>query len=132
RGWLGLDVATFYDKRRSAMVPLAFCFPGQVARGAVLPPPPRCAALWRARLLAHFPQPAWVLLVGGHAQRWHLGKAATRGVTATVRDWARHAPRVFPLPHPSWRNTGWLRRNPWFEAEVLPALRARLAALLRE
>ncbi|MCC6008848.1 MAG: uracil-DNA glycosylase family protein, partial [Rhodobacteraceae bacterium] len=72
RGWMGLDVATFYDKRRIAILPMAFCFPGQDARGADLPPPPRCAALWRGRLLAHFPQPACVLLVGGHAQRWHL------------------------------------------------------------
>ena len=74
-------------------------------------------------------QPRLTLLVGGHAQRWHLG---TTNVTATVADWRRHAPRVIPLPHPSWRNTGWLKRNPWFEAELLPELRQQLRQVLRD
>ena len=71
-----------------------------------------------------------ILLIGGHAQRWHLGRAAQGGVTATVADWRRFGPDVFPLPHPSWRNTGWLKRNPWFEAELLPVLRARVRTAL--
>lgn len=123
RAWMGVEAADFYDRDRIAIVPMAFCFPGYDAKGADLPPPPICAATWRARVLAALGPMDLTLLVGGAAQRWHLG---TRNVTATVTAWRDHAPRVFPLPHPSWRNTGWLKRNPWFEAELVPALRARV------
>jgi uracil-DNA glycosylase len=110
---------------------MAFCFPGYDATGADLPPPPLCAATWRARVMAALPRLRLVLAVGGTAQRWHLGTRA--GVTATVADWRAQAARgVWPLPHPSWRNTGWLRRNPWFEAEALPALRAALRTALAD
>ena len=127
RAWMGVAPETFYDRSRVAIVPMAFCFPGYDARKADLPPPPVCAATWRARVMALLPGLRLVLLVGGTAQRWHLGCRA--GVTGTVAGWrettrVRDLPRVFPLPHPSWRNTGWLRRNPWFEADLLPALRA--------
>lgn len=127
RDWMGVDEATFYDLSRIAILPMAFCFPGYDAKGADLPPPPICAATWRRQVLALL-QPRLTLLVGGYAIRWHLGAA---NVTATVRDWSSHAPNVFPLPHPSWRNTGWLKRNPWFEAELLPALRHRVREELR-
>jgi len=123
RGWMGVETAEFYDRARIAIVPMAFCFPGYDAKGADLPPPPICAATWRARVLDALGPMDLTLLVGGAAQRWHLG---TRNVTATVAGWRDHAPRVFPLPHPSWRNTAWLKRNPWFEAELVPALRARV------
>lgn len=123
RAWMGVEAAEFYDRDRIAIVPMAFCFPGYDAKGADLPPPPLCAATWRARVMAALGPMDLTLLVGGAAQRWHLG---TRNVTATVTAWRDHAPRVFPLPHPSWRNTGWLKRNPWFEAELVPALRARV------
>lgn len=123
RAWMGVEATEFYDRDRIAIVPMAFCFPGYDAKGADLPPPPLCAATWRARVLAALGPMDLTLLVGGAAQRWHLG---TRNVTATVTAWRDHAPRVFPLPHPSWRNTGWLKRNPWFEAELVPALRARV------
>jgi uracil-DNA glycosylase len=94
-----------------------------------LPPPPICAATWRAQVMAALPRLRLVLAVGGAAQRWHLG--ARTGVTATVAGWREHAARgVWPLPHPSWRNTGWLRRHPWFEAEALPALRSKLREVL--
>ncbi|MFN4059835.1 MAG: uracil-DNA glycosylase family protein [Paracoccus hibiscisoli] len=126
RDWMGIDRPTFYDRDRIAIVPMAFCFPGYDARGADLPPPPICAATWRAPVMALL-QPRLTLLVGGHAMRWHLG---ARSVTATVRDWRAHAPNVIPLPHPSWRNTGWLRANPWFQADLLPALRDHVAATL--
>ncbi|MCB2111218.1 MAG: uracil-DNA glycosylase family protein [Defluviimonas sp.] len=127
RSWLGLDDAAFYDRSRIAILPMAFCFGGYDMRGADLPPPRRCAETWRARLLARHRAVQVTLAIGAHAQRWHLGAAACRGgVTATVAAWRDHAPRIFPLPHPSWRNTAWIRRNPWFEAELLPALRARL------
>lgn len=127
RDWMGLAPATFYDSARVAILPMAFCFPGYDARGADLPPPPLCARLWRAGLLALMPQVELTLLVGGHAQRWHLGTRA--GVTEAVRAWRTHLPRFLPLPHPSWRNTAWLRKNPWFEAEVVPWLRAEVARL---
>ena len=127
RDWMGVEDATFYDRSRVAIVPMAFCFPGYDAKGADLPPPPLCAATWRDRVLAALGPVELTLLVGGAAQRWHLG---TRNVTETVAAWRDHAPRVFPLPHPSWRNTGWLKRNPWFEADLLPALRARVKEVL--
>ncbi|MEL6701043.1 MAG: uracil-DNA glycosylase family protein [Pseudomonadota bacterium] len=128
RDWLGLDEATFYDRRRIAIVPMAFCFPGYDAKGSDLPPPPLCARTWRAHVLAALPAVETVILVGGYAMRWHLG--AGKRVTDTVAGWRAHAPAIFPLPHPSWRNTAWLRRNPWFEAEVLPVLRARVKDLI--
>lgn len=127
RDWMGVNEASFYDRARIAIVPMAFCFPGYTAKGADLPPPPICARTWRARVMAELGPVALTLLVGGAAQRWHLG--ATK-VTETVAAWQMHAPRVFPLPHPSWRNTGWLKKNPWFAAELLPALRARVKEIL--
>ncbi len=131
RAWFGLGEDEFYDRDRVAIVPMAFCFPGYDAKGSDLPPPARCAAHWRAKVLESLPGIGVTFLVGGHAQRWHLGPAATKGgVTATVGRWRDHAPRVFPLPHPSWRNTGWLKRNPWFEAELLPVARARLREVM--
>jgi uracil-DNA glycosylase len=131
RDWLGIGEVAFYDRARVAIVPMAFCFPGYDAKGADLPPPPLCAATWHAAVMAALGAVPLVILVGGAAQRWHLGRAATRaGVTATVADWRAHAPHVFPLPHPSWRNTGWLKRHPWFADELLPALRARLTEVL--
>lgn len=130
RDWLGMDADTFYNRDLVAIVPMAFCFPGYDARGADLPPPRRCAATWRKRVLAALPALRLTLLVGGHAQRWHLDRAAAPGVTRTVAAWRDFAPAVFSLPHPSWRNTAWLRRNPWFEAELLPALRRTLAEVM--
>lgn len=126
RDWMGVDAETFYDRDRIAIVPMAFCFPGYDARGADLPPPPLCAATWRQRVMDQL-APRLVLLVGAHAQRWHLG---TRDLTRTVAAWRDHAPGSFPLPHPSWRNTAWLRRNPWFEAELVPELRLQLRQIL--
>ena len=130
RQWMGVDEATFYDRGRVAIVPMAFCFPGYDAAGSDLPPPPVCAATWRDAILERLPEIRLTLLIGGHAQRWHLGAAARGGVTRLVADWRRHAPDLWPLPHPSWRNTAWLARNPWFEAETVPALRARVAEAL--
>jgi uracil-DNA glycosylase len=128
RDWTGLAPAEFYDLARVAIVPMAFCFPGYDARGADLPPPPLCAATWRAGVMAALGAVPLTLLVGGAAIRWHLGQT---NVTATVADWrALAAGGVFPLPHPSWRNTGWLKLNPWFEAELLPVLRARVREVM--
>ena len=130
RAWLGLDRDAFYDVSRIAIVPMAFCFPGYDARGADLPPPPVCRATWHDAVMAALPEIRLRVVVGAHAQRYHLG--ARGSLTETVRDWRRHAPATFPLPHPSWRNTGWLKRNPWFEAEVLPALRTQVEKVMQD
>jgi uracil-DNA glycosylase len=130
RGWLGVGRACFYDPDRFAIAPMAFCFPGYGARGADLPPPRRCAETWRGSLMAALGRVELTLLVGGHAQAWHLGRARARSVTETVRGWRAMPRGVLALPHPSWRNTSWLRRNPWFEAEVVPWLRGEVARLL--
>ena len=129
RDWMGIPPETFYDRDRIAIVPMAFCFPGYNAKGADLPPPPICAQTWRAQVMAQL-NPRLTLLVGGHAQRWHLG--AKGSVADTVAGWRDHAPAVFPLPHPSWRNTGWLKRNGWFADDLLPALRARVQEVLND
>lgn len=134
RGWLGMDESTFYDPDKLAIVPMGGCFPGLDAKGGDLPPRRECAPAWRARLMAALPKVELILLVGQYAMRWHLGAAWNGSLTRTVADWrqvnaeSRH-PRLLPLPHPSWRNNAWLRRNPWFEAEVLPLLRAEVARL---
>lgn len=128
RDWMGLDRTAFYDLARVAVVPMAFCFPGYDAKGADLVPPPICAATWRGQVLASLPAVRLTLLIGVAAQGWHLGKGA---VADRVADWRSHAARgVFPLPHPSWRNTGWLKRNPWFAAELVPQLRVAVAKVL--
>jgi uracil-DNA glycosylase len=129
RDWTGLSPEQFYDRDRVAIVPMAFCFPGYDAKGADLPPPPVCARTWHARVSDYLGDPPLTLLVGGYAHRWHLGTKA--GVTDTVAAWRDHAPRLFPLPHPSWRNTGWLKKNPWFETDLLPVLRARIVEVLQ-
>lgn len=130
RDWMGVDEHTFYDRERIAILPMAFCFPGYDAKGADLPPPKICAKTWRAPLLEALGEVRLTLLVGGHAQAWHLGGKST--VTDRVAAWRAHGPDVFPLPHPSWRNTAWLKRNPWFEEELLPVLRARVAEVLSQ
>lgn len=128
RDWMGVTEAEFYDLSRVAIVPMAFCFPGYDAKGADLPPPAICARTWRRPVLDMLGAARLTLLVGGAAIRWHLG---LKDVTAAVADWrGPAATRVFPLPHPSWRNTGWLKRHPWFEAELLPVLRQRVREVL--
>ena len=128
RAWMGIDADTFYDRARIAIVPMAFCFPGYDAKGSDLPPPKICALTWRNRVMEMLPELRLTLLVGAYAQGWHLGGKTS--VSARVAGWRDHAPDVFPLPHPSWRNTAWVKRNPGFAAELLPALRARIAEVL--
>jgi uracil-DNA glycosylase len=127
RGWMGVEDAVFYNRDLVAVVPMAFCFPGYDAKGSDLPPPLVCAATWRDAVMATLPGLRLRLLIGGAAQGWHL---QTKGVDETLRRWRDFGPDTFPLPHPSWRNTGWLKRNPWFEADLLPVLRARIAEVL--
>jgi uracil-DNA glycosylase len=131
RDWLGVSRAEFYDPRLFAIVPMGFCFPGQDARGADLAPRRECAPAWRAGLLAAMPRIELVLTIGLYAQAWHIDRERRGSLTDTVRDWRAIygravTPRVLPLPHPSWRNTGWLKRNPWFEMDLLPFLRTQI------
>ena len=128
RQWLGMSEAQFYDRDRVAIVPMAFCFPGYNAKQADLPPPPVCARTWRAQVMQAMPEVELTIVVGAHSQRYHLGGAGR--VTDRVRGWREHAPQIFPLPHPSWRNTAWLKRHPWFETDLLPALRLRVKELI--
>ncbi len=130
RDWLAVDRATFYDENRIAIVPMGFCYPGRNPRGGDNPPRPECAPLWHGPLLAALPGIELTLLVGQYAQGHYLGKRRRATLTETVRAWADYGPGFLPLPHPSWRNTAWLKRNPWFGAELLPELRARVRALL--
>lgn len=130
RAWLGMSESVFYDARRVAVVPMGFCFPGLDAKGGDLPPRRECAPLWRARLMALLPKLEVCVLVGSYAQKWHLGARAKPSLTETVAAWRDYAPECFPIPHPSWRNNAWLKRNPWFETELLPALRERIGAAL--
>jgi uracil-DNA glycosylase len=126
RAWMGIDRTTFYDHPAIGVAAQAFCFPGTDPAGGDYPPPTRCAKLWRARLLAQLPNVELTLLVGWHAQAWALGERARSSMTETVRAWRSYTPRALPLPHPSWRNTGWLKRHPWFEDEVSPYLKGRV------
>lgn len=130
RSWLGVDRGTFDRDLRIGVAPMAFCFPGTSPQGGDYPPPPRCAELWRAPMLARLPKVELTLLVGVHAQRWALQAAAKETMTATVAAWRSYGPAVIPLPHPSWRSTAWLRRNAWFDEELTPYLRARVAEVL--
>jgi uracil-DNA glycosylase len=135
REWMGVTNEEFYDEARVAVVPMGFCFPGQDAKGGDLPPRPECAPLWHRRLFAALEQVELVLAVGSYAQDWLLGASAGPNLQATMLDWRKHLrrktrPRIFPLPHPSWRNNAWLKQNDWFEAELLPVLRREVRRLL--
>jgi uracil-DNA glycosylase len=120
RDWTGLSDEDFYDAAKIALVPMGFCYPGKGASGD-LPPRPECAPLWHGRVLATLKARQLTLLVGSYAQTHYL--ARKQAMTEAVRDFAGHDPGVFPLPHPSWRSGIWMKRNPWFERDVLPALR---------
>jgi uracil-DNA glycosylase len=133
RDWLGVGRDDFYDSDKFAILPMGFCFPGLDGKGSDLPPRRECAPAWRQPLMDLMPQIDLVLAIGIYAQAWHMGERRAGNLTETVARWREiladvSGPRTLPLPHPSWRNTGWLKRNPWFEAELLPRLRAEVAA----
>jgi uracil-DNA glycosylase len=130
RAWMGVDRARFYDEASIAVAAMGFCYPGTV-KGVDLPPRAECAPLWRPRLMALMGKVQLTLLVGSYAQRYHLGASAKASLAETVRGWRDYGPQVMPLPHPSWRNSAWLKRNPWFEAELVPALRQAVSSALR-
>jgi len=122
RQWTGIDRATFYDESRVAIIPMGYCYPGRGQSGD-LPPRAECASLWLSQLSQHLPQVQLTLLIGRYAQSHYLRARRKATLTDTVRAWREFRPSYLPLPHPSGRNNIWLRRNPWFEKEVLPALR---------
>lgn len=130
RDWLSLDEPDFYDETSIAIVPMGFCYPGRDTNGGDSPPRPVCAPLWHAPVLEHMPQIQLTLLVGSYAQKRYLGRQRKKTMTETVAAWRAYLPHYLPLPHPSWRNTGWLKRNTWFETELVPDLRREIKTLL--
>ena len=131
RDWLGIDSSVFYDPQRIALLPMGFCYPGTGASGD-LAPRPECAATWHARLLARLVEVRLTLAVGRYALAWHLGDSGRPTLTETVRAWREYGPTLVPLPHPSPRNNLWLKRNAWFERELLPELRERVRQVLNQ
>jgi uracil-DNA glycosylase len=129
RQWLAMDREAFYDESRIAIMPMGFCYPGVDKNGGDRPPRPECAPAWHERLRAHLPAIGLTLLVGQYAQARYLGARRKPTMTETVHSWREYGPEYIPLPHPSWRNTGWLKRNSWFETELIPVLRQRVAVL---
>ena len=129
REWLAMDRDAFYDASRIAIVPAGLCYPG-TAGGADLPPRPECAPLWQPRFRAALPDVGLTLLVGMYAQAFYLKGARKRTLSDTVQAYREYLPEFFPLPHPSWRNLAWRRKNPWFETRVIPALRRRVKACI--
>lgn len=132
RQWLDMGEEDFYNPDKLAIIPMGFCFPGLDDRGSDLPPRPECALLWHQQLFESMPQIELVLTIGQYAQKWHLGTRRGKSLTETVSRWREYVEpqggrSVLPLPHPSWRNTGWLKKNPWFETDVLPYLREQVA-----
>lgn len=128
RDWLGLSREVFYDEQQVAIVPMGFCFPG-TGKSGDLPPRPECAPAWREQLLSQLTHIEITLLIGQYAQAYHLSDKPTT-VTETVKNWRAYWPQTLVLPHPSPRNNIWLKRNPWFEQQVLPALRQQISQVL--
>ncbi|MBI3418734.1 MAG: uracil-DNA glycosylase family protein [Proteobacteria bacterium] len=130
RGWLGLDAETFYDESQVAITPMGFCYPGRDKNGGDLPPRPECGPKWHPLLQKHFKNEQLVLLIGSYAQEYYLGEGMKKTMTETVRAFRDYLPHFIPLPHPSWRNIGWRKKNPWFEKKLLPELRKRVQHIL--
>jgi len=137
RSWLGIGEEIFYDAGKLAIVPMGFCFPGLDSKGGDLPPRAECRKVWHDRVFAAMPQIELVVVIGQYAQAYHLGARRQKTLTQTVANWRAHfeeegrdGPKVLPLPHPSWRNNAWLKKNPWFEADLLPVLRQQVARLI--
>ena len=131
RSWMGVEKDLFYDPSRIAIIPMGYCYPGR-GDGGDLPPRPECATLWLDQLLDRLPRIELTLLIGQHAQRHFLGRRRRSSMAATIEAWRDYAPQYLPLPHPSPRNQPWFARHPWFERELVPVLRARIAPLVGE
>ena len=130
RKWMDVTNEEFYDISKIAIVPMGFCYPGRDKTGGDKPPRPECAPHWHTPLLSKLTKLQLTLLIGGYAQKFYLKNRCRKNMTETVRAWRTYDPKVIPTPHPSWRNTNWLKTNPWFKTEVLPELRIRVRELL--
>ncbi len=135
REWLGVNPETFYNRDKFAIVPMGFCFPGYDAQGGDLPPRRECRERWHDRVFAAMPQVELILTIGQYAQAYHLGSRRKSSMTDTVRNWHEYfndhtSPAILPLPHPSWRNSGWLKKNPWFAQDLLPLLQQAVQNLI--
>jgi len=135
RQWLDVPKESFYDETLFAIMPMGFCYPGRQDKGGDNPPRPECAPEWHERVLGFIPDVKLTLLVGGFAQKYYLGTAqkgtAKKTMSETVRAWREYLPRYLPTPHPSWRSTGWLKKNPWYEKDLLPDLQKRVRKILK-
>lgn len=131
RSWMGIEAAVFYDSRKIAILPMGFCYPG-AGKSGDLPPRMECATEWRVRLLQLLPAVELTLVIGQYALDWHLKTQRKHSLTQTVQNWKQYWPSLLPLPHPSPRNNIWMKKNPWFETEVLPRLKRKIAALLND
>ena len=129
RDWLQMTPDNFYDESKTAIVPMGFCYPGADAKGGDKPPRPECAPEWHPPLLAGLPNVELTILIGQYAQKRYLEKRRKKTLTETVRHWREYTPDFLPLPHPSWRNNVWVKKNSWFAEEVLPMLQERVAGL---
>ena len=127
RGWMDIDRDSFYDPSQVAIMPMGFCYPGRDKGGGDSPPRPECAPLWHGPIRAQLPNIELTLLIGGYAQSFYF--KSRKSVTETVRAWREHLPVYLPLPHPSWRTKSWVKRNPWFEVEVIPELKSQVRRL---
>lgn len=138
RDWMGIGEDIFYDPQKLAIIPMGFCFPGLDAKGGDLPPRPECRKAWHDNLFEALPRIELILVIGQYAQSYHLGKARKKSLTETVFHWRDYwgesstdnTPKVLPLPHPSWRNNAWIKKNPWFETDLLPVLKQEVARLV--
>jgi len=128
REWLGVDKSDFYDDKKFAILPMGFCYPGKGKSGD-LPPRPECAIAWRKQLLAELKNIELTIVIGQYAHAYHLPNA-NKKLTENVKNWQEFWPKVIPLPHPSPRNNIWLKRNDWFEDELLPPLKKRVNEIL--
>jgi len=135
RDWMGIDESIFYDASKLSIAPMGFCFPGLDEKGGDLPPRKECAKYWQPQVIEAMPQVELILLIGMYAQKYHLQKGAKKTLTETVRNWREimeinRSPQFIPLPHPSWRNNTWIKKNPWFSNELLPVLKDKVSALI--
>lgn len=129
REWMDIDADTFYDESKIAIIPMGFCYPGKGKSGD-LPPRPECAENWHDKLLKELPNVELIVLIGQYAQKHYLGQAAKKNLTETVRNYAEYLPKFLPLPHPSPRNRLWLKKNPWFDEDIVPVFREQVIRLL--
>lgn len=130
RDWMGIDREIFYDEARIAIMPMGLCYPGRNSKGGDLPPRPECAPRWQPRIRPLFARVELTLLIGSYAVNHDLKDRRKKTLSDTVAAWREYAPDIIPLPHPSWRNTGWIKAHPWFEEDLVPTLRARVKALM--